>query len=198
MTRFCHELWREYPSVWFDFDEWNADWRANAEQMNRWSLGVPEDERKLLVIAYSWGAGFGFINHALACRDRGIEIDHAVLADPIWHFNGKYLRKLCCSEIAIGRFLHKVGIAQVAAYYPWCECGKNWERRPQILVPENVKRVDYFVQRNDRWLRGHDLIAQDARTVIQRHDIRYRNHSAMDECPEFQHCAIQSAKELFG
>lgn len=171
-----------------ELDEWNTDWSVQAEWIYR--LAIPQDSQ-VVVIAYSWGAGFGFTRLAQELRDRGILIQHAILSDPVFHLGPRWFHTVA------GLFL-----AQMRAYYPYSRCTQklcDWgllPPRPTIKVPDNVLAVDYFIQRNSP-LRGHELVAEGAHTVINRHPIDYRTHTNMDDCPEFRIKCREVCHRLF-
>ena len=62
---------------------WCADWRSEAELICRTSEFNPE----IYVIAYSWGAGWGFTQLSKQLRQRGYRINHAWLIDPVYRHN---------------------------------------------------------------------------------------------------------------
>lgn len=169
-----------------ELDEWNSDWNTQAESIYRNSLGAPNI--KIMVIAYSWGCGFGFTQLARYLRDRGLEITWAVLADPVYHWGA--------------RWRHTIGLAQMKAYYPYLHCTRKlikWKLlppRPRIIVPDNVRHVDFFLQENSP-LHGHELRFESASTTFTRKLVMYRNHTNMDDCPEFLTAARLAAKTLF-
>lgn len=169
-----------------ELDEWNSDWKIQAEWVYRLALGGPPP--KILVVAYSWGCGFGFCEFAKKLRDRGIEITWAVLVDPVYHWGA--------------RWMHSIGLAQAKAYYPYFHCTRrliDWSLlppRPQIVIPDNVLKVDYFLQENSP-LRGHELRCQSPRTEVTKTIIKYRTHTNMDDSGEFLAAARLAAKTLF-
>jgi hypothetical protein len=170
-----------------ELDEWNADWNIQAEWIYR--MGLPDTRKQtVMVVAYSWGAGFGFTQLAKKLRDRGVTITHAVLADPVYHLGP--------------RWVHNIGLAQLAAYYPFSRCTRRLSdagflpRRPTIIVPDNVLRVSYFTQKNSK-LCGHNLAGQSSETLITHREVAFRNHTNMDDCPEFTDEVRRVAQELF-
>lgn len=160
-----------------ELDEWNSDWSVQAEWIYR--LALPERPR-VIIVAYSWGAGFGFTNLARQLRDRGVLIEHAILSDPVFHLGPRWFHTLG------GLFL-----AQARAYYPFSHCTQKLcelgllPPRPTIRVPDNVLAVDYYIQQNSP-LRGHELVADNPSTILNRHSIDFRTHTNMDDCPEFR------------
>lgn len=190
----AHELVVDYNFTGLaqvELDEWNTDWNTQAEWIYR--LALPETP-KVMVVAYSWGAGYGFTRLARALRDRGIEITHAVLSDPVYHLGPRW-----CHSI-LGKYFSP---AQIKAYYPYFFCTRkliDWHLlppRPTIAVPDNVLAVDYFIQRNSK-LCGHELRPESTKTKINRIPVDYRTHTNMDDLPEFRNRCRVVAQELFG
>lgn len=184
-----------------EFCEWNSDFNAQAEHLAR--LAHPSKSPKFLVIAYSWGAGFGFTRFARHLRDRGVEISCAVLSDAVYHHGPRWC------HTPLGAYF-----AQIRAYYPYFYCTRKlikWKLlppRPRIFIPDNVLHVEWFVQQNSK-LFGHELYWQDSKTLCdgphptdprrsaKRHPVPYRNHSNMDELTDFWDVAHAQAKALF-
>lgn len=59
---------------------WNADWRAEANFVER----VLEPTGTVDFVGYSWGAGWGFVRFATEARRRGRGIRRAFLLDPVY------------------------------------------------------------------------------------------------------------------
>ena len=68
------------PETWVTKFRWNADWKAEARDIAR---NLAEDA-KVVVCAYSWGAGFGFIQLAKHLRNEGVKVTAACLCDPVY------------------------------------------------------------------------------------------------------------------
>lgn len=92
---------------------WKSDWESEAELITRTSSPSPS----VYVVAYSWGAGWGFSQLAKELRARGIGIKHAWLIDPVYR--------------------HRYLAGQWRALLPWVP----------IKVPSNVKRVTWWRQK---------------------------------------------------
>ena len=75
-----HEL--AAPSVHVALREWDTDWQEQAALVAQTSINGLGP--RVLVCAYSWGAGHGLLRFAEALRASGIEIATAVLADPVY------------------------------------------------------------------------------------------------------------------
>ena len=166
-----------------DLRRWDDDWNDLAEWIFR---RCSETENiKLLCICYSWGVGFGFKKFAEACRIRGISINGAVLADPVAHLGG--------------RFCHRIGLSQVAAFWPpRSPCFKS-VRRLRLRLPDNINKDNtyWFVQENSL-LRGHDVYWEDTKEMAANKKVlKFRVHGYMDEAPEVRECAIDLADKIF-
>lgn len=185
-----------------ELDEWNSDWNSQAEAMYRNSFGA--DQIKIMVVAYSWGCGFGFVQLAKYLRDRGLEITHAVLADPVYHWGPRWMH-----GIRIPGTETFIGLSQIKAYYPYFHCTRKLIKlhllppRPKIVVPDNVRHVDFFLQENSA-LHGHELKFESTTTTFNKRkdgragvEVMFRNHSNMDDCPEFIKAARDAATSLF-
>lgn len=178
-----------------DFAEWNADWNAQAEHISRLMMGAADPQ--LLVICYSWGGGFGFTRFANALRDRGVWINCAILSDAVYHWGPRWMH-----GFRIPMTNAYMGFAQIKAYYPyfkWTRKLIDWHLlppRPTIVIPNNVLRVESFYQENSS-LHGHELTCVSPNTILNRHPIELRNHTSMDECPEFWNMCREKAAEMF-
>lgn len=131
----CQYLWNAIRRAQ-DCDEaacrlevWDADWAGIAELI--WRFRPIDRPARVYISAYSWGGGWGFPQLAGELGKRGIEVIHAVLADPVYR--------------------PKSRLFVAAALVPGMK----------ITVPANVREVSWFFQKTNRFLRGHDLIAAD-------------------------------------
>lgn len=190
-----HEFDTRYRAagVRVEFEEWYGDWEMQAEWIERLSYGVTP---RIMIIAYSWGMGFGAMEFLRALKDRGFECVHLISIDGVYHMGG--------------RMAHRMGASQVKAYYPYSRCTRwmtehNWPMtnrkllppRPKMQIPDNVVDMDWFVQKNSI-LCGHDLVWEGSgEDCPNRHDVKYRIHSAMDDCPEVWERARTVADNLF-
>lgn len=111
---------------------WRDDWEQIAEFIFQESQNG--NRPQIVVAAYSWGAGHGFIELAYELGRRGLIVDRAVLCDPVYY---SWL------PLWLARF--------VKAISP----------RSQITVPRNVEHVVWFRQSGSR-LRGHVVVPFDA------------------------------------
>lgn len=192
LTLLEHEFIDEFEMnglACIDFAEWNSDWNAQAEHIAR--LMMEATNPRLMIVGYSWGGGFGFTRFANKLRDRGVTIHAAILSDAVYHWGPR------CCHTPLGLYA-----AQIKAYYPYLHCTQkliDWHclpPRPRITVPDNVLMVESFYQENSR-LRGHELVCDSPNTILHRTKINLRNHTSMDECPEFRQKCKDIAKEFF-
>jgi hypothetical protein len=157
------------PNTAVEFFCWNADWNAVAEWI--WRCGPAGEPPVVFVYAYSWGAGWGFVQLARELRKRGIDVRWAVLCDPVYR--------------------HPL--------LPWLFFWLSISRlfRPRIVAPPNVDHVWYCVQRLDRWPqpRGHQVIAAVPRaTYVLGPLLLERTHHYMDDAPEWHERALETAR----
>ena len=113
-------LWKQLrrhssPQVCVQIRLWDEDWRDYAAFIAEHS----EPGVRILVCAYSWGAGHGFIRLARYLQGHGIRVETAVLCDPVYR-----------SRTLLGRWL---------AFVPWLP----------IRVPANVDDVFWLRQTGD-------------------------------------------------
>lgn len=92
---------------------WNTNWSHEAEFVFRLSNGDPP---RVVVCAYSWGAGWGAMELARQLERRGLDVQSMVLIDPVYR--------------------HCYSLGQWRALVPWS----------QIRVPANVHEVHWFRQ----------------------------------------------------
>jgi hypothetical protein len=167
-----------------EFFRWDEDWAAKAD----WLFGAAGGAvARILCIDYSWSVGNGYVKFARQLQMRGQQIERAVFADGVYHRGGNVM--------------HKLGIAQLIACTP-----RPWGR-PQIAIPRNVDKVDWFVQHPanfrwgdyNTWLRGHNIVwDDDGSDVPGKVDVPAVLHHWMDESELFQNHAMKVAEEMFG
>jgi hypothetical protein len=139
-----------------------------------------------MVVPYSWGGGWGLDQFAQYLAFRDFRIQQVVATDMVYHFGGKWG--------------HSLGISQVLAYLPW------WK----IERPENVDRLDWFIQgrkrdwrrdwrwsRRSTWLRGHEVVDSQGRIAGNRNAVVLATHGNMDDVRLFRECVFKRADELF-
>ena len=144
---------------------WHSRWSDVAEMVavSSDTAGPP----KICVYAYSWGAGYGFVQLAKQLRRRGLSIDQAVLCDPVY--------KSPLWSLAWLSLVHQwLGLA--------------------IHVPANVRHVQHFFQRRNV-PRGAALVARSPLTHIDEGAELDRNHGWMSEAAEYQSLCKRVARE---
>lgn len=181
-----HRLYDRFAGpVNLQLETWNSDFTGLAEQIFRLAENGGT-QPKIMVVAYSWGGGYGCMALAKELYARGLTIDVAVLSDAVFHFGT--------------RVWHNLGVAQAVAYWPWLD---SWSRfkRPAITVSPAIREVHWWLQKNSR-LRGHELVRKIGKEVIpaeNRHEITLgTTHTNMDDNPEFRACCMMQAEKLFG
>jgi len=151
------------PSTIVMLREWNSDWRSLAEliaQMFDYGFGsAPPD---IYVYAYSWGAGYGLPTLARYLLPSGLEIKHAVLADPVYR-----------SRLVSFRWL---------AMTKWGD----------VEIPENVRRVWWTRQTIDWPRGHELVAVNPRKTRIDKPLVVNRGHLFMDEDPIFHNLALSA------
>lgn len=136
-----------------------CNWKDDWKSLARFLFRIGPDDLTLdvRVYAYSWGCGYAFIRLAKELKKMGIKIRYAVLSDPVY-FNRLFRWR--------------------AMYSPF------WI--PKIMVPDNVQKVYYFVQRQNL-PSGHKVKAVDENLtkVYFMGELKY-THQYMDDAPEFR------------
>ena len=107
-----------HPAIELDLRVWNTNWHEYVEHI--YDLSTNGGSTPVVVVhAYSWGAGHGFIQLAKRLRRRGFEVDHAVLCDPVYRASW------------------------------WLRRWRAFNPFQTITIPSNVRRVDSFSQVED-------------------------------------------------
>lgn len=164
------ELWAKLRGehhngvVLVDLRDWRERWDRYAEFLWRQR---PKDGAlpSIVICAYSWGAGYGFLKLAGELGKRGLSIDRAVLCDPVYR--------------------HGYWLGQWRALLP----------NQRIVVPANVRRVDWCYQRRSLPA-GHAVVAADPRLteVTDGIPLPWVTHSYADESPVYHALALEAAE----
>ena len=141
---------------------WDEDWKQYAALIANSS----SEETRILVCAYSWGAGYGFRQLAKHLQSHGKTIETAVLCDPIFR-----------SRTLLGRWL---------ALVPGL----------RVKVPRNVGDVYWLYQRNDYLQGHAPIKAPEAGTYIHPGIEVDASHGSIDESPEYQDLADREARRI--
>ncbi len=181
-----HALWRlirarvQNGDTCVECRTWSDDWQACAEWIHQFrpvpsapgpasSPGVPAVSQptpqppRVFVYAYSWGAGFGFIQLARALERKGIPIECAVLSDPVYR-----------SRLLSFRWL---------AFVPWC----------RLKIPANVREVVWVRQRMSLPRGHDLVAADPRATLIHPASVLSVPHTRIDDAPWFWSEALEVA-----
>lgn len=132
---------------------WDFNVSVVLEQMRRHHI------TRVMLVAYSWGAGSGAIRFAKRAKRYGIEIDVACFCDPV------YRSRLFPSWFPINPL--------------------SLTRLPKIKVPSSIKLV-YWVRQKVSRPAGHDLVAVSPfLTEIFPPQILTAPHAQIDEHPQW-------------
>lgn len=143
---------------------WNDNWAHVAEFI--WRLRPPHAAPRIGVYAYSWGAGWGFPQLARECAKRGLVIDVAVLADPVyrhWYRAGNWRAFWPLSTIRVPRSVDRVH---------WFYQSQNWPRGHRVVAEDPTCTAIWP---------GMELSA---------------DHAYMDDAREFHELALHAAEKL--
>lgn len=142
---------------------WNRRWEDLAEFVWRFR---PAATPRIAVYAYSWGAGWGFVQFAKALRRRGLIVDVAVLCDPVYRHGwiGNWRALWPASTIRVP--------CNVSCVH-WLYQRQSWPRGHQP-VPEDPTNT----------------------SVMGGHEIEDTDHTYMDDHPAFHRLALAVAASL--
>lgn len=168
-------LWRGLRKAYVDhrtsvrMGTWKDDWEQVAELIATETKDGSNGPAKIVFAGYSWGGGYAFLEFANACRDRGIDIAHAVLCDAVYYSH--------------------FPLWSVKAYHALFGDRK-------IVVPPNVARVTWFRQVTDKWLRGHDVIAKSSDTFVDGPRLLNSDHAHADDMKPWHDACWAACKEV--
>lgn len=146
---------------------WNDDWAGFVDQIV--ATGPADYMRqppRILVCAYSWGVGSGFLRLARALNGEGLPVHQLVSCDGV-----------CRPAVMRWRAL-------------WSPLMGD----PKIVLPPNVQRVDFIRQQLNR-PRGHEFVPTNG-TVLRDHGFVRRRHEDIDNSTEFFQLALRAAANL--
>lgn len=153
------------PHVSVELYEYNHPWNAVAEQI--FLASEDWDNTRIVVAAYSFGGGFGFLQLARELAERGLEIDTGILSDAVYR-----------SRFILGKWL---------AFVDW----------PVIRVPPNVKIVHWFYQRMNRPRGHRVVAVNEQSTKIDPPEGTQLSaiHQFLDDSPVFHKLVISVAEK---
>lgn len=152
---------------------WNHDVRFRSE-FRAWNDDVEEIANLVFHATHSAfaptinvaGYSWGGQTAANFCRrlaDRGIEVDRVVLCDAVYR--------------------HRYWLGNWRAFVPGSE----------ILIPENVRRVDWFRQSRNLPA-GHQIVAESKNTIIADPVELDRRHEWMDDAGDYHDAFISAVR----
>lgn len=176
MWQISEELRRLYePRVNCLYVNWDFDADDLAELIAR---TAPRGRRlRIMVLCYSWGAGRGLVALALALRRRGIDIDVALVVDPI------YFRSRWFVPLWLLRWLQPLALSR------WLQ--------PLVRIPGNVRHVSGYYQRGGRPM-SPGVCVEDATQLHRWEQIHHVDHLTIDDHPRIRINALGLAEKLFG
>jgi len=163
-------LWRKLqrfsnPETSIQLRLWDENWKDFAAFVHNES--EPDPNNRILVCAYSWGAGYGLRKLAKHLKEHGRSINAAVLCDPVFR-----------SRTLIGRWL---------ALLPGMP----------IKIPDNVQDVFWLYQKQDKILHGHTPTAEDPSRTWIGDGIKVKaTHVTIDESRIYHSLALREATRI--
>lgn len=130
--------------------EWNADWKAFGDFIAEYTHGGT----RIYTCSYSWGAGWGFVRLAKRLQLCSRLIQHAILIDPV------YRSTVLPSWLP----LNPISMTKLG----------------KIHVPNNVREVTYFLQRQNRPA-GRELSVDPEFTKVNGPTMIKTKHESMDD-----------------
>lgn len=194
MCGMAHDAEHRYRNagVRVDYEPWKSDWASMAEWIFRWSgydaynpNGV--EKPTIMVVAYSWGAGWGLTQLAEHLAVRGLHINVAIASDAVRHIGWQWS--------------HTCGLSQVLAYFPLWSLEK----------PASIDQFHWFRQKRRRhllrdlkngttWLYGHPWVEEKNgkwQSCPNGQGLDDYSHSNMDDAWQFRKKVFEVADELF-
>ena len=146
------------PTTCVQYYGWNENWKAIAKFISRNS----NDDTRVNVYAYSWGAGWGFIRLAKYLGKEGLEVHQAVLCDPVSR----------------------------TPYLPsWLPLNPmSLLKNRTLQVPPNIREIHWLKQEVNRPC-GHTPVGEHTR-VYPPVELKVP-HSEMEDSPEFHRMVME-------
>ncbi len=123
--------------------------------------------KRAVIYVCSWGCCHGFVKLAKEQKRRGIAVEYAVFCDPVYYRWGRWWRGLFRGTL-----------------------------NPPIVIPDNVQKVSWFIQRQNVPQAVGELEPADSETVVVKPVLLHCDHAYMDESPEFQKLCLEVAKKF--
>ncbi len=174
---------------------WDHDWWEFAKfiQYNN-TLARHGDPLVVVLIGFSWGAGWGAMRLARELQALGIEVRDMVLSDPVYRSAWWLLawRSKFPSGHGQGKERTKIGLLFRAACCLLWRLGQAlpW-LVPEIAVPDKVERM-WVARQSQNLPQGHDLSSRCWPHETYDYSVR---HAAMDDLKEFHSVAKRRAAE---
>lgn len=143
---------------------WKDDMRDFARMIHHRS--APNE--RILVCAYSWGAGHGFVSLARELRKLGRSVESAVLCDPVYR--------------------------SALITFRW-RAMTDWGR---IVVPGNVGDVRWLRQAENRPRAHDVVAEPNAATWVHHPIVLPLRHGEMDRAAEYHDLAVSEAARVAG
>ena len=134
-------------------------WNSDTEQLL--DMLIRQQIHRVILIGYSWGAGFACMRFAKMAPDWGIRIPLALLCDPVYR----------------PTWMPRWMPANPLNIY-------SLDRRTKIKVPSTIKRVAWVRQRLSIPC-GHDLVTTSPHQTIEAPRELPYSHLTIDEAPEW-------------
>ena len=138
---------------------WSADWKAEAELYNRTST----PDAKIVMLAYSWGAGKGFVEFGNALHKRGRKLDVACLIDPVYrhkYWLGNWRAFVPGIPILIPE--------SVGVVHHWYQ-QQSWPRGHKLIASSQDTKIDSrdVVKADHGHMDDHPLVIAETSTIIR-------------------------------
>lgn len=144
--------------------DWDERWPLFVDHIVR-TGPFPLKHLDIRIIAYSWGVGYGAVTLARLLQARGISVRRLASCDGVYYSRWARWRALCSPVLGI----------------------------PRIVLPANIKRVDYLRQESN-WPRGHFFTTTNGTELVDRGVLKGRTHQDCDNSPEFFDLAMEVAE----
>ena len=152
---------------------WPVKWNADVKGLAAFCLR--QGFREVIVIGYSWGAGYAAPRFCAQLAKHGVEVPQLLLCDPV--YRPRWL------PAWLGAFP-----LAFRALLPGAK----------VKIPGNVRRVAW-VRQTQTLPKGHDLVAEEERTVIEPALVlRQHSHTTIDNALEWRGLVHSKLKEILG